>query len=110
MDDAFERSPDYTDPAEDMEVELPFPLALLPVFFPWRSLGGYLNYENWLERERFLELDQAIAVIQARQREAALFSRRSLRSELSTLESGRLDWQACVRARSGHPDRRIRHY
>jgi hypothetical protein len=78
MDDAFEQNPDYTDPVEDMEedmeVEPPSRLALLPVFFSWRSLGGYLNYENWPERERFLELDQAIAVIQARQREAALWA------------------------------------
>jgi len=28
---------------------------------PWISLGGYLNYEGWTERERFLELDAAIA-------------------------------------------------
>jgi hypothetical protein len=66
MDDAFEQSPDYTDPVEDMELEPPSQSALLPVFFSWRSLGGHLNYENWPERERFLELDQAIAVIQFR--------------------------------------------
>src|SRR5579863_4324562 len=23
---------------------------------PWRSLGGYLDYSNWEERDRFLEL------------------------------------------------------
>src|ERR1700722_15564995 len=27
---------------------------------PWRSLGGYLDYTCWPERERFLELDLAI--------------------------------------------------
>lgn len=35
------------------------PLVKLPPC-PWRSLGGYLNYENWPERERFAELDLAI--------------------------------------------------
>jgi hypothetical protein len=28
---------------------------------PWRSLGRYLDYTNWPERDRFLELDRAIA-------------------------------------------------
>jgi hypothetical protein len=28
---------------------------------PWRSLGGYLDYSHWEDRERFLELDAAIA-------------------------------------------------
>lgn len=28
---------------------------------PWRSLGGCLDYTNWKDRERFLELDRAIA-------------------------------------------------
>jgi len=28
---------------------------------PWRSLGGYFDYSHWAERERFLELDRAIA-------------------------------------------------
>ena len=28
---------------------------------PWRSLGGYFDYGPWVERERFLELDAAIA-------------------------------------------------
>jgi hypothetical protein len=28
---------------------------------PWRSLGGYLDYSHWQDRERFLELDRAIA-------------------------------------------------
>jgi len=27
---------------------------------PYRSLGGYLNYAGWSERERFMELDRAI--------------------------------------------------
>jgi hypothetical protein len=31
---------------------------------PWRSLGGYLNYTRWPERERFAELDLAIKVRQ----------------------------------------------
>ncbi len=28
---------------------------------PWRSLGGYLNYAEWAERDRFVELDAALA-------------------------------------------------
>ena len=28
---------------------------------PWRSLGGFLDYSRWEDRERFLELDRAIA-------------------------------------------------
>lgn len=28
---------------------------------PWRSLGGYFDYSLWPERDRFLELDRAIA-------------------------------------------------
>ena len=27
---------------------------------PWRSLGRHLDYTNWADRERFLELDNAI--------------------------------------------------
>ena len=27
---------------------------------PDRSLGGYLNYSGWPDRERFMELDRAI--------------------------------------------------
>jgi hypothetical protein len=28
---------------------------------PWRSLGGYFDYSDWPERDRFMELDKAIA-------------------------------------------------
>ena len=28
---------------------------------PWRSLGGYFDYSLWPDRERFLELNKAIA-------------------------------------------------
>ena len=28
---------------------------------PWRSLGGVFDYSDWPDRERFLELDRAIA-------------------------------------------------
>jgi hypothetical protein len=35
------------------------PLVKLPPG-PWRSLGGYLDYTDWPERERFAELDLAI--------------------------------------------------
>ena len=31
---------------------------------PWRSLGGYFDYTHWADRERFLELDKAIAASQ----------------------------------------------
>jgi hypothetical protein len=39
----------------------PAPLELLPAL-PWRSLGGFFNYERWPERERFLLLDREIDV------------------------------------------------
>ncbi len=35
------------------------PLEKLPPS-RWRSLGGYLNYAEWPERERFAELDRAL--------------------------------------------------
>ena len=28
---------------------------------PFRSLGGYFDYTHWADRERFMELDRAIA-------------------------------------------------
>lgn len=28
---------------------------------PWLSLGGHFDYAKWKDRERFLELDKAIA-------------------------------------------------
>ena len=31
---------------------------------PWRSLGGYFDYAQWADRDRFLELDMAIASAQ----------------------------------------------
>ena len=31
---------------------------------PWRSLGGCFDYTHWADRERFLELDKAIASCQ----------------------------------------------
>lgn len=40
--------------------DAPSPLQMLPPG-PARSLGGYLDYSGWPERERFLELDRAIA-------------------------------------------------
>lgn len=36
---------------------------------PWRSLGRCLDYTNWADRERFIELDRAIQI--AAQLEAA---------------------------------------
>ena len=35
----------------------------------WCSLGGYLDYSDWTARERFLELDRAIACDQQHHRE-----------------------------------------
>ena len=36
---------------------------------PWRSLGGYFDYSHWPDRERFLELDKAIATNRERDME-----------------------------------------
>ena len=35
---------------------------------PWQSLGGYFDYSNWVDRERFVELDKAIAAFPYYQR------------------------------------------
>jgi hypothetical protein len=42
------------------------PLYYLPELpsTPWRSLGRRLDYANWTDRERFLELDAAILLRQ----------------------------------------------
>jgi hypothetical protein len=40
--------------------EITAPLQTVPPG-SWRSLGGYLDYSGWAARERFLELDKAIA-------------------------------------------------
>jgi hypothetical protein len=34
---------------------------------PWRSLGGYFDYSHWADRDRFAELDKAIAAGQRNQ-------------------------------------------
>jgi hypothetical protein len=34
---------------------------------PWRSLGQYLDYSDWKDRERFAQLDMAISVQRIRQ-------------------------------------------
>jgi hypothetical protein len=34
-------------------------LARLPPS-PFRSLGGYFNYEGWPDQQRFMELDEAL--------------------------------------------------
>ena len=39
----------------------PAGLQLVPVSRPWRSLGGFLDYEHWTDRDRFVELDGAIS-------------------------------------------------
>jgi hypothetical protein len=43
---------------EDLCAERPPLVKLAPA--PWRSLGGYLDYTDWPEQERFMELDLAI--------------------------------------------------
>ncbi len=42
------------------------PLPKLPPS-DWRSLGGYFDYCLWADRERFMELDRAIAASQRTQ-------------------------------------------
>jgi hypothetical protein len=44
------------------------PLKKLPSG-PWTSLGGYLDYASWPERDRFLELDRALLVWRENERE-----------------------------------------
>ena len=44
---------------DDVDIEATSRLSELPPG-PWRSLGGYLDYSIWADRERFLELDSAI--------------------------------------------------
>jgi len=41
----------------------PSGLKLVPVSHPWRSLGGFLDYEHWRDRARFMELDAAISLM-----------------------------------------------
>jgi hypothetical protein len=45
--------------AADEPLTIRQPLSQLPPG-PWRSLGGYLDYSDWPERDRFIELDRAI--------------------------------------------------
>ena len=47
-------------PVDDSAREMRAPLPKLAAG-PWTSLGGYFDYSLWPERERFLELDRAIA-------------------------------------------------
>ena len=42
------------------------PLQRLPPS-EWRSLGGYFDYSLWADRDRFVELDRAIAASQQSQ-------------------------------------------
>jgi hypothetical protein len=46
--------------SDDSTREMRAPLQKLEAG-PWRSLGGYFDYSLWPERDRFLELDRAIA-------------------------------------------------
>ncbi len=41
----------------------PAGLQLVPASQPWRSLDGFLDYEHWPDRDRFIELDSAIALM-----------------------------------------------
>jgi hypothetical protein len=47
---------DFAPPAADYA---PPPLVKLPPS-PFRSLGGYFNYEGWPDQQRFMELDEAL--------------------------------------------------
>jgi hypothetical protein len=47
----------------DASAEIKPPLPKLAAG-PWRSLGGYFDYTHWADRDRFLELDKAIAANQ----------------------------------------------
>jgi hypothetical protein len=61
--------------SDDIHTGLTLVAALAPTPLPissWRSLGGYLNYATWAQRERFIELDKAIMTAQAQQREKTL--------------------------------------
>jgi hypothetical protein len=39
----------------------------------FRSLGGYLDYDGWEDRERFMELDRAIRALAPHQREVSRY-------------------------------------
>jgi hypothetical protein len=39
----------------------------------FRSLGGYLDYDDWKDRERFMELDRAINALPPHQREVSRY-------------------------------------
>jgi hypothetical protein len=49
--------------AQHRTYEYSCPLQRLPPS-EWRSLGGYFDYCHWADRERFVELDRAIAAAQ----------------------------------------------
>jgi len=50
-----------------LETALPVPRVAAG---PWRSLGGCLDYSQWPDRDRFLELDRALTMAQRREAEA----------------------------------------
>jgi hypothetical protein len=52
---AYQRPNEYTCPLEKVPPG------------EWRSLGGYFDYTHWADRERFMELDRAIAASHRRQ-------------------------------------------
>lgn len=59
-----ERKASNKDASENLdEGQITTPLEKLPPG-PWCSLGGYFDYSEWPDRQRFLELDKAIAVAQ----------------------------------------------
>jgi len=53
----------------------PAGLKLVFISHPWRSLGGFLDYEHWPDRDRFVELDAAIAVLDDDDSESSMAAR-----------------------------------
>jgi hypothetical protein len=65
IDDFF--GDEFASPAaSDTIPEIQPALQKLPAS-PWRSLGQYLDYSDWKDRERFAQLDVAISVQKIRQ-------------------------------------------
>ena len=86
------------DGAEDVETQEPaaaLPAAKLPAG-PWRSLGGYMDYSGWEDRERFLELDAAIARRREQEKERENREREMMRATASGSEW--VDWRTLLRS------------
>ncbi len=80
--------------------ERPEPAAALPATKlppgPWRSLGGYMDYSGWADRERFLELDAAIARMREQEKEREHREREMIKATAASAEW--IDWRALLRA------------